>query len=245
MHIILLVTSTLVAAACGDTDDEPVENPNCTQVCDIMINDCDLASSDGPPGATVEDCVDGCLQMNGGDADEDMMSTVDGFTCAQWDAYLTAYEDPEPVNCMQVCDIMINDCSLASSNGPPGATVEECTEGCVEQNGNADISDAMMSSVAGNTCEDWVDYLTSQSPDDTDDTTDTDSSVETWPNCAAVCDVIINDCGLASDNGPPGATTEECTSGCAEQNGNVDVDASQVTAVEAMTCDQVALLIAD
>jgi len=229
--IITLATTLLFWAACDDSNDEPVENPNCTQVCDVMINDCDLASDNGPPGATVEDCVEGCVYEYGGDAGEDMMSSVEGFTCAEWAAYLTAYEDPQPVNCMQVCDVMINDCDLASDNGPPGATVEECTEGCVEQNGDTDISDAMMATVAGNTCADWTAYLSGEG--------DTDGA---YPNCTAVCDVIINDCSLASPDGPPGADLPSCTEGCVEQNGSIDVDASQVTAIAAMTCDEIALL---
>lgn len=108
-------------------------------------------------------------------------------------------------NCEAVCEIIIDDCDLTSDSGMPGESVSECTDYCVELSGGADMESEERELYEVSTCEDLETALEEEvgAPDD-------------YPNCTDACLIVINDCELQSDSGPPGSTVGECVTGCVE-----------------------------
>ncbi len=158
---ILMVILALGAVGCDllDTDDG---TPNCKAVCEIIIDDCGFASETGLPGEDVSECVEMCVDENDGDdLDSDDREDVEDMSCMEIEAFLESEMGAESYpNCVDACEIIIDDCDLGTISGPPGSTVQECAESCVENYGYEDMYyddyDYLMSLSTCDEVEEWI-----------------------------------------------------------------------------------------
>ncbi len=142
----------------SDSDDDP-KYPNCTAICEIIIEDCDLGSTSGPPGATVAECTQGCVEDEGGDMSSSDVTGMQNMSCSAIETMILSGDDgggdinpADYPNCVSVCEIIITDCGLASDTGSPGSDVAECTEGCVDGEGGVDMSTSDAAGMASLSC---------------------------------------------------------------------------------------------
>ncbi len=230
LHVLCIFMMVFAFGGIFCNEDESTEN--CEEVCDFVVDDCggDIGKSD---------CVDECVNENDGedisssDADEAI-----GMGCDDLLAMISETTgDNNPAsypNCASICEIIITDCGLASGTGSPGSTVAECTAGCVEDEGG-DMSTSDAAGMSSLTCEQIETIILSG--DDGGD-----SGPASYPNCASICEIIITDCGLASDIGSPGSDVAECTTGCVEDEGG-DISASDAAMMSSLSCEIIATIV--